>query len=363
MSNLGSWDVNVSIGSMPEKVATAVSAMNDQLVGAEYSPIAYLGSKVVNGVNHAVLAKQTILSGKDIDNVVLLIFNEKGNDCTLANIERIIESSEGVGTPVVNVEVAGEINKSAQALFDKVFGGFCGSIVEPIALLATEMSMGTNYIFACEVSPVLTDNDVNNKNVSIVRVNDMTESAVDFVDLLKSNIELDAVDSARRSLRISSPWVLFYREVCALFSKDSQIKILFNEEEPELKIWVKGDDEKAAALGRFVPKVRVFGNITLNISVVGDDGQEVPDINCDDQSAIEKAFNGNEAVSYIRKINTVFGDTIMYVVFQREVVQYFADNMFDLHGVISTIYEDIADDIFGDTIGSTDLCSFCTDVE
>ena len=37
---------------MPQKVATAIAELN--LIGAEYAPIAYLGSQLVNGVNHGV---------------------------------------------------------------------------------------------------------------------------------------------------------------------------------------------------------------------------------------------------------------------------------------------------------------------
>ena len=55
---LGSWEVNVVTGGMPQKVATAFGELAGSLVGAEYTPIAYLGSQQVNGVNHAVLAEQ-----------------------------------------------------------------------------------------------------------------------------------------------------------------------------------------------------------------------------------------------------------------------------------------------------------------
>ena len=71
----GGWSVNVEVGKMPQKVATAFSKLGD-LVGASYTPIAYLGSQVVNGINHAVLAEQTVLTGKDTKNIVVIIFNE-----------------------------------------------------------------------------------------------------------------------------------------------------------------------------------------------------------------------------------------------------------------------------------------------
>lgn len=356
--SFGSWNIDVSIGSMPEKVATAVSEL-DNLAGAEYKPIAYLGSQVVNGTNHAVLAEQILVCGKDVKNVVLLIFHETKEGVTLSNIERVIEDGAGCGGVEVNVEVAGEINKTAQQVFDETFAGFVGSKVTPIALLGTQVVRGIDYIFACEVTPAVPDGV---SKVSIVRINDL-DNQVSFADLLKSNVELDALDSVKGNLRIQSPWVLFYKEVYALFARDPQIKVLFNNDGPELKIQVKGNDEKAACLGRFFPKEKAFGNVILNCSVVGDNGEPVPDVDLPDKIAIQKVFEGNEALSFVKDVPTPFGYSILYVVFVKEVVQYYSDNMFDLYGATSTIYENLARDIFEQPFQNADYCSFCTDAE
>jgi len=175
---LGAWDVNVSVGSMPEKVATAVAALNEKFVGAEYTPIAYLGSQVVNGTNHAVLAEQLLVTGKDTKNVVLLIFNEKGMDCELVNIERVVEGGEEFGGAKVDVKT--DLDAEAKALFDAALGDFVGSTVEPFALLATQVVRGVDYIFAAEVTPVAEDPV---KKVSKVTIN-AEEKTVSFVDIL-----------------------------------------------------------------------------------------------------------------------------------------------------------------------------------
>ena len=355
---VGEWNVNVSIGSMPEKVATAFAELSN-LAGAEYEPIAYLGSQLVNGTNHAVLAKQILVCGKDVENVVLVIFHETKEGVTVSNIERVVESGAEFGGVTVNVEVAGEINKTAQELFDNAFAGFVGSKVTPIALLGTQITRGTDYIFACELSALYPESV---SKVSLVTVNDL-DNSISFADLLKSNVENEAVLNARSSLRIQSPWVLFYKKVYTLFAKDPQVKVLFNVEEPELKIQVKGNDEKAACIARFFPKAMNFGNVVLACSVVGDNGQPVPDVNLDDHTAITKVFEGNGALSFIKDVKTPFGYSIIYVVFVKEVVQYYSDNMFDLYGATSTIYEDLARDVFEQPLQNEDFCSFCTDAE
>ena len=176
---LGSWDVKVTTGGLPEKVATAFAALSEQLIGVEYTPIAYLGSQMVNGINHAVLAEQLVLSGKDVKNVVLLIFNEKGMDCTLVNIERVVEGGDGMGAKVVDVKT--EIPEEANDVFESAFTGFAGSTVEPFALLATQVVSGIDYIFAAEVTPVVLDAEAK---VAVVTVNSLTKK-ISFADVLK----------------------------------------------------------------------------------------------------------------------------------------------------------------------------------
>jgi hypothetical protein len=170
---VGNWKVNVSVGSMPEKVATAMGKLNEYLLGAEYTPIAYLGSQIVNGTNHAVLAEQLILSGKDTKNVVLIIFNEKPSDIdlTLVNIERVVEGGFGMGATVVDVKT--DIPADAKAVLDAQLAGFIGSNVEPFALLATQVVKGVDYIFAAEATSV-TANPV--KKVTLVTANEVTKS-------------------------------------------------------------------------------------------------------------------------------------------------------------------------------------------
>lgn len=166
---VGSWEVNVIVDAMPEKVATAVSALAEQLIGAEYTPIAYLGSQIVNGTNHAVLAEQILTTGRDTKNVVLLIFNEKGMDCTLVNIERVVEGGVGEGGTEINVKT--DIPEEAKEAFDAALTEFVGSSVKPFAYLGSQVVSGIDYIFAAEVTPI-TENPV--KKVAVVTVNGLT---------------------------------------------------------------------------------------------------------------------------------------------------------------------------------------------
>ena len=176
--SLGSWEVKVAVDAAPQKVATAIGALSEQLVGAEYTPIAYLGSQVVNGTNHAVLAEQLLTTGRDTKNVVLLIFNEKGMDCTLVNIERVVEGGFGEGGTGVDVKT--EIPEEAQKAFDTALAEFVGSSVKPFAYLGSQVVKGIDYIFAAEVTPVVPDAKTK---VAVVRVNGLTNQ-ISFKDIL-----------------------------------------------------------------------------------------------------------------------------------------------------------------------------------
>lgn len=193
MATLGGWTANVITGGMPEAIATAIGKLADQLIGAEYNPIAYLGSQVVNGTNHAVLAEQTVITGRDTKNIVVLIFNEKDKagelpEVTLVGIERVLEGGSGMGGLEINAST--KIPVEAQEALDSVMKGFVGSKVEPFAYLGQQVVKGINYVLAAKVTPVYPDAETS---IEIVTVNAMV-GKINFTDLLatKQQVSLGA---------------------------------------------------------------------------------------------------------------------------------------------------------------------------
>ena len=175
----GNWDINVVLNKLPQKIATAFASLGETILGAQYTPIAYLGSQQVNGINHAVLAEQTIITGKDTKNIVLIIFNEKPEGASLVSIERIVESGEGFGGIVIDVKT--EIPENAKAIFNESIGNFVGSSITPFALLATQMTKGMDYIFVATVTPVVPE---AKPTVAIVTVNSL-EKKISFIDAVE----------------------------------------------------------------------------------------------------------------------------------------------------------------------------------
>ena len=76
-------------------------------------------------------------------------------------------------------------------------------------------------------------------------------------------------------------------------------------------------------------------------------------------SWFQAALGGNPVFAFTQVSEGVFTIPLSYVVFKNRVVQFFADNLQDVNGNITTLYETIAKDVFGEIPG---IC-FCTDTK
>lgn len=150
--------------------------------------------------------------------------------------------------------------------------------------------------------------------------------------------------------------MLIYRQINALFAKDPDIRVVFDEENAKISLFA-ADCEKAAALDKILIGEYTFGNVKLSINVVPPNGF-APKTKTSPADLFAAALAKNRALSYIRAIEGVFSNDITYIVFANEVVQYFSDDLSDINGLCSTLYQDIAKSIFKEIHG----VYFCTDV-
>lgn len=139
-------------------------------------------------------------------------------------------------------------------------------------------------------------------------------------------------------VNLSSPWITYMHELEAMFGKDPDIRIVFNKDEYEIKLYVTKPG-KAAALEQLLNSEVKFGKVTLKISVV-----PANDI-CDVLDVFDEAFTGNPVLVGTIPIVSPLG-THRFVIFKNEVVQFYNDQLDDPHGNKSTLYQEIAKDIF-----------------
>ena len=157
-------------------------------------------------------------------------------------------------------------------------------------------------------------------------------------------------------LNLSPPWLIYYAQMQAFFKHDPTIRVLYDDEEYEIKVYV--DDEiKADFLTHYLKPEVDYGNVKLKITVIPANVPKNSFEGCS-LSPFEIMFFDNEAVSYIHTVDNIFVKNMTYVVFKNEVVQFFTDDISDINGLTSTLYEDIAREIFINNEG----VFFCTDI-
>lgn len=163
-------------------------------------------------------------------------------------------------------------------------------------------------------------------------------------------------------LNLLSPWVIYYHEITALFRYDSDIRIIYDEENLELKLYVE-NEEKATALSILLPAVKTFGKVKLKITVVpANIDFTIPTFEEGKVPALadlyEDLFYDNPVVSFTHRVAEIYYPEMFFIVFKKEVVQYYTDNLSDIYGVHSTLYQEIAKNVFD----RVDGIYFCTDV-
>lgn len=157
------------------------------------------------------------------------------------------------------------------------------------------------------------------------------------------------------NLQLSPPWIIYVNRITALFEKDPAIKIQYDDDVKELKLFIDGD-RKYEAISALLPPEENFGGTYLKITIVPSNLKAENDY----LSLIKDAFQDNPILDHISTVEMPFGD-INYVSFKKEVVQFFNDSTADEHGICSTLYQDIAYTVFDDA--AENRVYFCTTVD
>lgn len=143
---------------------------------------------------------------------------------------------------------------------------------------------------------------------------------------------------------LSTPWVSFARKLYCLFGQDPEINIVYIDDEPEVKLYVD-NAIKADALASKLPTEKNFGGTILKITVIPSNKQDAPiDI-------FRKIFTGNPILKDIIVNNDQNAFGFAHVLFEKKVVQYFDDCLNDPNNLETTLYENLARDVFENADG------------
>ena len=145
--------------------------------------------------------------------------------------------------------------------------------------------------------------------------------------------------------KLTPPWVEYYNKVNALFGQDPDILVEYDEDERIINLKVNGQD-KADALMQLLPTEKWFGNIVVKVNVIP--ANKMPQ----KIDLFKKAFEGNPIFSYAISVDTgMTSNTFNFVVFKHLICQIWQDNLGDINGNVTTLYEDLAREIFEDVDG------------
>ena len=141
------------------------------------------------------------------------------------------------------------------------------------------------------------------------------------------------------TIKLSPPWVEFYNQVAAMFNEDPDVKVGYDEESKTINMFVD-DQNKADALKQLLPAEKKFGNIVVVINVVPANKTKEP------LDLFAEAFKNNPVFSRAVKVGGIGSNDYNFVEFRAKVCQYWNDNLGDLNGNKSILYQDLAREIF-----------------
>lgn len=129
------------------------------MVGANYTPVAYIGSQVVAGTNHAILCRVApVYPDAEETYVIVYLYEDLDGNVEItetvdSNRSTDLSETDGGWFPTESPVLTDE----AKAALEKTLEGMVGADYNPIALLSTQVVAGTNYCILCEITPVYPD--------------------------------------------------------------------------------------------------------------------------------------------------------------------------------------------------------------
>ena len=157
---VGGWTTAES-PVVTDEVRTLLKKATENLLGVQYTPVAYVASQVVAGTNHLVLCriKPVLPAPNAIEKYALAEIYEdlQGN----ATLTEIVDS--GAWTYLLDEPTTGgwyepetpELTDELRAAFIRATENYVAAKLTPLALVSEQVVAGKNYRIFCEVTPNL----------------------------------------------------------------------------------------------------------------------------------------------------------------------------------------------------------------
>lgn len=180
---LGGWTVDpVGDDRLPEDVQSAFDRVTEKLLGVNYTPVAFLGSQVVAGVNYAILCEAKPVVPDPVQSLkVMIIYVDLSGEAELLEISDLdlgayaekeeldvaAEMLMGGWQAPEEAEPCDNLPTDALAALEQALEGFVGNSLVPVAYLGSQVVAGTNYAFLCH-STLVTEDPVTSMQLVFV---------------------------------------------------------------------------------------------------------------------------------------------------------------------------------------------------
>lgn len=163
--------------------------------------------------------------------------------------------------------------------------------------------------------------------------------------------------------KLSPPWCTYVNQLTELFGQDPDIDVSYDNDESTVFLRVDNAD-KYEILVNILPCYKSFGNMILNIEIIPSNTMNKPTLDFNKlgkDDIFNLLFDKNPVFSFVKTVDLLYCIPFVYVVFINKVVQFFNDNLNDVYGNMSTLYQHIAEDVFSDSDYLDGVC-YCTDI-
>lgn len=177
-SETGSWEKPDS-PAITDDIKNLFSKL--EIDGANYTPVALLGTQVVAGMNYRVLCKvEPVVQNPVAKYAVVTLYADLDGNVELTEV--INSEAEA---PVSGKEMTGaweetaspEVTEEAKSALAKASETLAGAEFNPVALLATQVVAGTNYSMFCEMTPSVSLPDAKTSYAIITVYQDLQGNA------------------------------------------------------------------------------------------------------------------------------------------------------------------------------------------
>ncbi len=143
--------------AIPAEAAEALEKALDGLVGAKYTPVAYLGSQLVAGTNYKLLCGVAPVVPDPVETwAVVTVYKDLQGKASIIDVQE-----SGIPTDLSKGLMGGwsapetpELTAEIREAFDKATEKLLGVNYEPLAVVGQQVVSGMNYRILCEATAV-----------------------------------------------------------------------------------------------------------------------------------------------------------------------------------------------------------------